>query len=92
MRFEHLPADQFLSTLTPHDNYPLLFRRADGFTGAGPLRSTLELLSSMWAHKDSVYNLAFDRLSRFVVSGSDDNTIKLFSLLDFMEVRWAGRP
>jgi WD40 repeat protein len=89
VRFRHLPPDQFiqfLKTLTPDDDFPSLFRRSCPFPAEPRPPSTLTVVGAVRAHRESVYNLAFDPLSRFVCSASDAGTIKLFRLPDFREI------
>jgi WD40 repeat protein len=91
-RVRHLAPDQFLKflkTLTHADDYPSLFRRMSA-SSEDPVsltnRSTLTFLGSLRAQTESVFDRVFDPLSQFLVSGSDDNTVKLFSLPDFAEL------
>jgi WD40 repeat protein len=91
VRHCHLPPDQFsqfLKTLTPNDDYPSLFRRMTSFGSprTASRRPSLDFFGSWQAHHDPIYSLAFDPLSRFLLSGSDDGLIKMVSIPDFNEI------
>lgn len=86
--YGNLDPDQFLlylSTLTPDDDFPSLFRRMNLFQFPPRFTRTadLRLLTRDRTHSDSVFTLLVDPLSRFFASASDDSTICIWSLPNF---------
>ncbi|KAK8834880.1 hypothetical protein M9Y10_025282 [Tritrichomonas musculus] len=92
LRYSDFPDNQFLlflKTLTPKDDYPSLFRRMTSFKKQNefnPNICNLDLLCSNQFHRDSIFSIEVDPLSRFFVTGSDDKTMKIISLPFFKEI------
>ncbi|OHS93726.1 hypothetical protein TRFO_39994 [Tritrichomonas foetus] len=92
VRFSSFQPDQFLQflkTLTPEDDYPSIFRRMVPFPKTlefTSLNCNINLLCSHCFHTDPIFSIEIDPLSRFFVTGSDDNTMKIISLPSFREV------
>ena len=92
LRYSDFPENQFLlflKTLTPKDDFPSLFRRMTPFEKSKEIilsKCHLNLLCSCQFHTDSIFSIELDPLSRFLVTGSDDKTMKIISLPFFKEI------
>jgi WD40 repeat protein len=77
---------RFLKTLTPDDDYPSLFRRMSPFDLPKSPTYSLGLILYARIHERKIYTLEVDPLSRFLMSASNDSTIKLLSCPDLSEI------
>lgn len=87
VRFGHLRPDafrQFIEMLQADDDYPSIFRRLEPFPMPVPEsnHNFINLMKRVFCHFKSIFCLAIDPLSRILVSGADDFSIKVWSLPD----------
>ena len=83
VNFGNFDSEQFISfikTLTPDNDYPSLFRRLSDFPeNVEPFSNgILKQITSKKVHNKSIYSIEIDKFSRYFVTGSDDNDVKIF--------------
>ena len=92
LRFANFPKDvflQFISTLEPDDDYPSIFRRIIPFPKKSDhLNYSLFLGKIANIHRETIYEMVTDPLSRILITGADDDMIKVFKLpeLSFVDI------
>lgn len=88
LRYKNFPNDQFyrvIETLRPNDDYPSIFRRINPFKQEdiddddGTLVS-MKADKHLYCHDAAIYCICTDPLSRILVTGSDDYTLKLWKI------------
>ena len=87
-RFANFKEDQFLlflRSLRPSDDFPSIFRRITTFNyiNNNINKKDLQFFGRIYCHKDHVYCIIIDPLSRILITGSDDSTIKVWKLPNF---------
>lgn len=91
VRYPNFPTDhffQFIKTLRPEDDYPSIFRRITPFPKI--VDDYVRFIShecKIACHKDSIYCMYIDPLSRVLITGSDDYSIKVFKLPELQFVK-----
>lgn len=92
VRFRHFHSDillKFINIMRPADDFPSIFTRITKFPKfVNPSFSLdIKVLKSFRCHKKPIYCMVTDTLSRIVATGSDDNTVKVFKLPEFIHVK-----
>lgn len=94
--FLGFPPDQFyrfLQSLWPPDDFPSIFRRITKFDKPEKVDKLDHIvqIKRIFGHNEPIYCLSIDPLSRFIVTGADDCSIKLWSIPDLNPIhRFSG--
>ena len=91
LRYSNFPSDHFLrfvATLRTDDDFPSIFRRIVPFQ-IKKKDINLGIIASkrVFCHRDSIYCMEIDPLSRILVTGSDDFSIKIFKLPEMQMIK-----
>ena len=91
LRFSNFPNDfffHFVQSLKPDDTFSSIFRRIAPFQNERvKFNHLLSQEKTVKAHNDTIYCMVIDPLSRVLITGSDDNKIKIFHIPDFRFVK-----
>jgi WD40 repeat protein len=71
------------SVIFTYDNKRLISAGDDGLVKIWDVRDNFNIIHIIEAHDDYITNLACDRQSRYLVTASEDNTLKVFDLSTF---------
>ena len=90
LRYESFSQDQFyefIKSLRPKDDFPSIFRRIAPFEPPPTRNEEMAPIKRVYGHKKDIYCLEIDRLSRIIVTASDDCTIKVWSVPSIDPIR-----
>ncbi|KAH0793550.1 tetratricopeptide repeat protein [Histomonas meleagridis] len=96
IRYKNFPNDQFyklVQSLRPSDDFPSIFRRINPFTFEKPSIpfGILNSVKHIFCHDAAIFCLAIDPLGRILVTGSDDFSLKLWTIPDLIPIiRFSG--
>ena len=83
LRYESFSHDQFyefIKSLRPEDDFPSIFRRIAPFEPPPVKPEEMAPIKRVYGHKKDIYCLEIDKLSRIIVTASDDCTIKVWAV------------